>query len=307
MDSLVTAVITTYGRKPELLKRALESALNQTYKNIEVIVSDDNGLNTEIQKEVASFIESYSDRVKYIPLKKNSGACVARNAGLEVAKGEYIAFLDDDDEWVDCKIEEQVRCFNDNPNFGMVYCDDVNIYDDIGKQQVRKRNNPESQNFFDHLMWANFIGGTSIPMMKTELVRELGGFDPLMQSSQDYDMWIRVAKVAEIGYVPKTLVRYYSHRDERITNNPKKKISGTERLLEKNREYADSHPRIAHRGYWATIPYYIMDGRRGTAIRKWVKMTTKYPKFMKMNLKYFFIIFLPKKAVAERLARSTRM
>ena len=105
---LVTAVITTHKRTPELVERALKSILAQTYENIEVFVIDDSPEEYELRSAVKNMIESYAEKnVTYIAHDKCMGACAARNTGLEAAKGEFIGFLDDDDEWLPTKLEKQ--------------------------------------------------------------------------------------------------------------------------------------------------------------------------------------------------------
>ena len=110
--SLVTCAITTHKRKPEIVERAIKSILNQTHKNIEVFVIDDSPSDWEYRNDVKSMVEGYSSQnVTYIPHEKCMGACVARNTALENAKGEYIGFLDDDDEWNPTKIDKMIKAF----------------------------------------------------------------------------------------------------------------------------------------------------------------------------------------------------
>ena len=114
MNELVSAVIITYKRKPEIVKRALESVLSQTYRPLEIIVVDDSPCDYELRSQVRETVESFNEEICYIQHEKNCGACVARNTGLKRAHGKYIAFLDDDDEWVSDKIEKQIAAFNDD-------------------------------------------------------------------------------------------------------------------------------------------------------------------------------------------------
>ena len=107
---LVTAIITTHKREPEIVERALKSILAQTYKNIEIIVVDDSPESFESRKAVKDSVTRYTNQnVKYVQHDECKGACAARNTGLYMAKGEYVAFLDDDDEWLPEKIEKQSR------------------------------------------------------------------------------------------------------------------------------------------------------------------------------------------------------
>lgn len=104
---LVTAVITTHRRPPEIVERALKSVLGQTYQNIEVLVVDDSPEEFTMRSAVKSMVESYGDRnVTYIAHERCLGACAARNTGLEAARGEFIGYFDND-EWMPSKIEDQ--------------------------------------------------------------------------------------------------------------------------------------------------------------------------------------------------------
>ena len=125
---LVSAIITTHNRSPETVLRAVNSVLSQTYEKIELIVVDDSTSDYSQRQDVENSVREASDRVLYIKHPTSRGANAARNTGLAHAKGYYVAFLDDDDEWSLNKIEEQLKCFTDN-SFALVYCGMVIIDD----------------------------------------------------------------------------------------------------------------------------------------------------------------------------------
>ena len=151
------------------------------------------------------------------------GACVARNTGLQEARGEYIAYLDDDDEWLPEKLEKQLKIMG-KTGVALVYCGCLKINDET---RVYLKDSVSPQYYrgyiFDELIKKNFIESTSFPLLRTECLRKIGGFDPLMQSAQDYDVWLRIAKEYEVDYVKEPLVLYHIHPDERISTNPQKK------------------------------------------------------------------------------------
>ena len=121
MMSEVSAVITTYKRAPELLERAILSILAQTYPIKELIVVDDSPADYSLRASVAETVGKYADRgVRYIQHPANMGVSVARNTGASNCTGEFIAFLDDDDEWMPEKIEKQLKKASDN--VALVYC-----------------------------------------------------------------------------------------------------------------------------------------------------------------------------------------
>ena len=115
----VSVIIPTYNRA-HLIGRAIQSVLNQTYRDFEIIVVDDGSAdNTE--EVVKSF---YDKRIKYIKHKKNKGAAATRNTGIKAARGKYIAFQDSDDEWLPEKLEKQMKVFENAPaKVGVVYTD----------------------------------------------------------------------------------------------------------------------------------------------------------------------------------------
>lgn len=283
--SLVTAVITTHKREPKIVERALKSILNQTHKDLEIIVVDDSPVTYELRDAVKGMVESYADKgVKYIQHETCKGACAARNTGLSNAKGEFIGFLDDDDEWLPEKIEKQLTGFV-NENVALVYCGRETFYsksNTVTKQTVEFHKGK----VFDKLIFSNFIGSTSFPLLRKDFLNSINGFDVLMQSAQDYDVWLRLAEKYEINYVTDVLVRYYVHESEQISKSSKKRIAGLERLNEKNIEYLRKH----RKAYWfRTIklaPIYALDGNAKKAKKTWLKASKIKPFYIIENLRY---------------------
>ncbi|MBQ7745857.1 MAG: glycosyltransferase family 2 protein, partial [Spirochaetia bacterium] len=121
----VSVVITTYKR-PEKLGRAIKSVLDQSLKDWELIIVDDNSVDSPFRAETEAFMAGYlgDSRIRYIKHEKNSGAPAARNTGIKAAVGTYIALLDDDDEFESTKLEKQLALFksSDLENLGVVYC-----------------------------------------------------------------------------------------------------------------------------------------------------------------------------------------
>ena len=226
-NPLVSVVITTYNRPINILSRAIESVLNQTYKNIEVFLVNACPSNIDLKASIIEYITKLKD-IKYIELKQDSLANVARQEGLKNADGEYIAFLDDDDEWIKNKIEIQVNAFNE-ADVGLVYGPYIEIKGEE-KNIVKYANNEGI--VIKELLANNFIGGASMPLISTKILREVGGFDVRLPSSQDYDTWIRICEKSKVKYIDKPLVNYYISNDA-ITRNPKKRIDGWLMLEEK--------------------------------------------------------------------------
>ena len=287
---LITCAITTHKRKPEIVERALKSILSQTYKKIEVFVVDDSPPDWEYRNDVKYMVEGYSSQnVIYIPHEKCMGACVARNTALENSNGKYIGYLDDDDEWKSEKIEMLLNGFT-NENIALVYCDRLLYNDTTGETRVY---NPEIHTgmIYDKLIVKNFIGSTSYPLLKTDCLKEIGGFDPLMQSAQDYDVWLRLARKYEVAYIDAPLIVYHVHEGEQITKNPIKRISGLERICEKNIDYLSKN-RYA---YWVRIngilTHYVDAKMYKKAIMGWLMAVSKKPFEIKANINNLYNMF----------------
>lgn len=285
--ALVSAVITTHKREPKIVERALKSILNQTYKDIEVIVVDDSPASYEHRCEVEMMVERYSSKgVIYISHETCQGACVARNTGLYNSKGEFIAYLDDDDEWKPEKIERQIEKFN-KESVALVYCGAESIFESENKT-VKWNQLFLSGMIYSELLKENFIGSTSFPLIRKQALVAVGGFDKEMQSAQDYDVWLRLTQKYEVDFVEDSLVVYHVHEGEQITKNVKKKISGLERIILKNKELIHKNRKLFWIGYSCLIPFYVKDGQKKKAFKIWFRCCLKCPWKIKGNLKCLY-------------------
>ena len=254
MQKKVSAIITTYKRPPEILGRAANSVLRQTYKNIELIIVDDSPDTYELRDDVRSLAESLEGNVKYIQHEVNMGACAARNTGINNSTGEFVAFLDDDDEWLDIKIEKMMEKMNSSQT-GLVYCGYLIINE--SNNSVREYQCRKIRGYlYDELMHRNFIGSTSFPLIRRECFNKVGMFDVKQLALQDYELWVRIAKEYELDYVDMPLVKFYEHNSVRITTNPKNGIQGNERFNRINKDYLKKHPKVnSYRQLRLVIPY----------------------------------------------------
>ena len=200
MSALVTAVIPTYNR-PDLLKKAVLSIERQTYDNLEIIIVDNGILPEEKYSEVLQL----GNNIKYVKISEH-GANYARNRGIIEANGEYVAFLDDDDEWMPTKVEESMKLFDEDKNIGLVFTDKEIIYEEEGISYYSHSH--FGGNAAREILLTNFIGSTSCVMVKASLLKE-NMFDVSMPADQDYDLWIRLCKLCKIGRVNKPLLKYY--------------------------------------------------------------------------------------------------
>jgi len=287
---MVSAVVTTHKRNPEILERAIKSIISQSYKDIEIIVIDDSPEDYPLRDAVKNMVSKYEEHnIKYIQHDTPKGACAARNSGIEIAQGEYVGFLDDDDEWSPRKIEKQLQGF-DNENVALVYGVYELLYENTGKV-ICKKSKCLSGNIFDELMTENFIGSTSFPLIRKSALVDLNGFDVLMQSAQDYDMWLRLAQKYKVKFVDESMGIYHLHEGETITANLTKKLNGLERIVEKNIEYLRANKSAYWYRHTGMVYYYAKDRKLGKALKVWFKAVVRRPSKASLNFKNLINIF----------------
>lgn len=295
---MVTVVITTYKRKLDIVERAIRSVVAQTYRDWELIVVDDSPEDYEYRLEIKKMVNRYANdyQVVYHANPKSSGACFSRNVGLEMARGEFIAYLDDDDEWVPSKLERQTEAMNSaDGHVALVYCPYYSIDEETGQKKAVKKPMRSGMLYEYLLEVGNIFGGMSMPLMRTACVKDVGGFDILMQSAQDIDLWLRLAKKYPVIYLDEPLVNYYIHGGDQISTNPYKRIAGLTRLNEKNRDYLETHKKVKWKREMGLIEFYVQAGERKEALKIWANTFRLCPARMKENLKELARIMINKK------------
>lgn len=187
---MISIIIPTYAR-PTNLVRAIKSAVNQTYKNIEIIVVDDNGLGTPQQKATELLLKNYIDNnvIKYIKHDINKNGSAARNTGFAQSKGEYIAYLDDDDEFLPTKLQCQLTVLQTlDKTWGGCYCNTTLIDKDGNKTVYPCQKSGDLT--VDMLLEKAFFN-TSTLLLRRDVIEELHGFDESYQRHQDWEFLIR--------------------------------------------------------------------------------------------------------------------
>jgi|TARA_B100002003_G_scaffold225147_1_gene230982 glycosyltransferase involved in cell wall biosynthesis len=212
-DSLVSVIIPTRNRS-EYLRRAISSVIDQTYSNLECIVVDDNSSDNTYQ-----IVKSIHDeRIVFFQHNKNRGASAARNTGIKNSRGEFIAFLDDDDEWIDKKLEKQVPLLKKlSSSFGMVYCW-MDYYDNKGN--IIHKHHPTLNGYvFNKVLDTQRLGGCPTLLVRREVFDELQGFDESLPRGNDGDFIRRVCRKYDVEFVPEVLVKVYTaHGFSRISD-----------------------------------------------------------------------------------------
>lgn len=209
------------------MRRAIQSSLKQSYDNIEVIVVDDHS-DTKLEDFKTEF-----PSVRFFRNSENLGGCYSRNRGIKEAAGEYINFLDDDDELFPDKISRQVEIFqtSTDPELGMVTCHSIDRRS--GREKVVK--NAVEGDIYKDLLAKYLVAGTETMLFKASVLKEVGGFDEKLKSSQEYDLFIRASENFNITFVDDILTRRNRSVDQ-ISLNFDKKIHGAKRLFRKHDE-----------------------------------------------------------------------
>jgi len=207
---LVSVIIPTYGRS-ELLDRAIDSVLAQTYDNIEIIVVDDNNSNSEHRKHTENVLQKYlqNGQAVYLKHEKNVGGSAARNTGIKASKGEYVALLDDDDEWFPEKIEKQISYFEIlGDNIGVIYCSYILKEFDGDKEYIRS----EKGDLTKELLMLQFDPGASSTLVfRKSVLKDIDYFDESFERNQDLEILIRLCRNYLIDVCPDVLLRINGH------------------------------------------------------------------------------------------------
>lgn len=228
----ISVIIPTYKR-PSNISEAVRNALSQNYQNFEIIIVDDNGLGTEFQKKtyasLKELLRNYHN-VRYVCLETNSGACKARNKGIEEAQGEYIAFLDDDDYWHPHFLSEMISTLKKEAS-EVVYANFFRM-DEHGIYYNRK------EEYFSGNVRKKLLKGwcpatTSLFCIKKNLIVNNAGFDDKLRNLEEYDLWIRLSSVTNFSFCEKRLVIKSESQHEQLTNNYDSRIQAWKELKNK--------------------------------------------------------------------------
>lgn len=272
---MVSVIIPSYNRENTIV-RAVNSVLNQTYKDIEVIVVDDCSKDRTL--ELLSSIKD--ERLKFFKLEKNSGACVARNFGIEKANGEFIAFQDSDDEWLPEKLEKQMKVFESNSDVDLVFCQFTKII----KENTSVFPPLESGIITREILLEKSYISTQTLIGRKECFNTIK-FDPQMPRLQDHDLVIRLSKEYRFYFVNEPLVNMYV-QDDSISQNIKKLIDAEYLLLTKYSEEVASFPEFKY--YNLTI-FAVMKRRNKMKAGIEYKALYKMKPSVKRLLKYIYV------------------
>ncbi len=204
---LVSVIIPTYNRR-ELLKRAIQSVLNQTFSKYSLTIIDD-GSTDQTDKILKEF---KGNKIHYFR-QEHKGVSAARNLGIKEARGEFIAFLDSDDAWHPKKLEVQLEFFRKHPEAMIAQTEEEWIRD--GRPlKPQKKHKQHSGNIYRECLPLCIVSPSAV-MMRREIFETVGPFDERLPACEDYDMWLRIAARYPIYLIEgKLTIKYGGHPDQ---------------------------------------------------------------------------------------------
>lgn len=286
MSFQVTTVITTYRRRPEIVRRALNSIVNQTYNSLEIIVVNDAPEEHKLVEELRELCSELNTKknIKYVVMEKNSGACAARNKAIELACGDCIAFLDDDDEWLPKKIELQVKELEDNPKCALVYCNSILYFEGKEKKEKMFSDMMPMGYIYKNLMAENIIGSCSYPLFRMSCLREIGGFREDMPALQDWELYLRLLQYHEARYVHEPLAVYHFYEGERISGNTSKRTEAYEKIRIELQDDLEKERKTASDFFIKGCYFYSLNNEPFKAVQYYYKSVINNPLRFKRNI-----------------------
>lgn len=290
-NPLISVIIPTYKREPNMISRSIKSVLKQSYTNLEIIIVDDSPSDFEGREHVENYIKSIDDdRIRLVKHEKNQGANIARNTGIKHSNGELCAFLDDDDEWhfdkLNLQLEEMIKSDAD-----LVYCKAllINLNNNTYSKMpsVLKKGNIRSE-----LLYRNIVGSNSFVLVSKKALDDVNYYDESMEALQDWDLFMRISEKYRISYVDDYLVYYFVHEGERISTNQSKQLNGWKVMMQKNQQLLENNSDLNNAWNIKLIPVFIRNQKYGKAFQQFFKVfiysPIKFISYMVGTLKYMY-------------------
>jgi len=249
----VTVIIPSYNRA-HVVKRAIKSVLAQTYQHFEIIIVDDGSTDNtaEVVKSIAD------DRVKYIRHDVNKGTpAAARNTGIREASGEFVGFVDSDDEWLPGKLEKQIEKFlSSAPGVGVVYGGYAVLDEKTGR--VMGEVHPKKRgHIFEEVLKLLIPATPLVHLVKRECFDRVGLFDEDLRFAEDFDMWLRIAEQYEFDFVDEVVAVYHVSQTQ-ITSDRVRASDGFLKFMAKHQQTLSKYPdALAHQLKYAGQCYLV--------------------------------------------------
>jgi len=267
MKPIISVILPTYNGE-KFIARAINSVLNQTFKDFELIIVDDG--STDNTAQVIKEFQKKDNRIKYI-WQKNSGAPARpRNTGIKHAQGEYIAFLDHDDEWLPEKLKKQLTKFR-NSECGLVGCS-ANIIDEKHKKKRIYSVPPFLEINSSKILEGSVPCSCSSMVVRRDVFRNIGLFDESFKSGDDWDLWIRASRKYRFLFVQTPLFNYYIHGNNvTILRGKIKYLQEVEKVVDKHRDIYLKYPKSFSKKLRKLGTAYIIEGHLKTGRNRLMK------------------------------------
>ncbi|MBI5591983.1 MAG: glycosyltransferase [Deltaproteobacteria bacterium] len=211
LNPYASVIIPTYNRC-WILKEAIDSVLSQRFSDFEIIVVDDGSTDA-----TNALLSTYGDQVTTI-YQKNKGVSAARNAGISIARGDYIAFLDSDDMWLAEKLSCQHGFFQSHPEAFICQTDEIWIRNGVRVNPKNRHKKPSGMIFVPSLQLC--LVSPSAVMIKKSLFNAVGVFNESFLACEDYDLWLRIGLQYPIYLIDRQLVVKRGGHDDQLSRNP---------------------------------------------------------------------------------------
>ena len=293
----VSVIIPTYNRAL-LLQKAIQSVLDQTFQDFEIIVVNNYSIDNTIE-----VVRSFNDkRIKIINIRNEGIIARSRNRGLKESQGNYIAFLDSDDLWLPEKLEKQVELLDSNKELGLVYSDSyiIDEEDNFEKNTYSQNFKPFRGNVLNELLYNNFIPLLTA-IIRKEVLNKVGVFNPKYKIAQDHDLFLRIAEYYPVDFIEQSLAKYRVH-DENFSRNIEILINENFQIikywLNKSKNKNFSRGRIKRKKidlYYSLLVYYFINHENRKAIRESINLIKLFPYSLRLvpkvvvSLGYFLL------------------
>lgn len=300
---MVTIIIPTYKRA-QYINRAIQSILDQTYNEVQIIVVDDNDPNTEYRKLLEKEMGKYKDnnKVMYIKHEKNKNGAAARNTGIKYAKGEYITFLDDDDYFLPERLEIMIKELEEHKDFDCAYSSNIITK---GKKIIGSNEAIKSGNLKRDLLLGIFSFGSGSNMFfRAGAIKNINGFDESFERHQDIETMVRYLDKGKILAVNKYLL--VKTQDDR-NNEPtiKKYINIKENyfkafnkdIMELSQEDKNSF----YKTNYLQLALCALNQRENQEYKKFIKKANNYQRLSINDNIYIFLLKINKFIKIEKI------
>lgn len=228
MAPFFSVVIPTFNRA-DFLREAVQSVLDQTFGDYEVIVIDDGSTD-----HTSKVLDGFSDeRIVIVDNDRGSGGAGTRNTGIFRAKGQWVAFLDDDDIWFAEKLQKQYETLQAaSPDIGMIYTGHLRFRQTVKETYLEFKPTLHGDIFAD-LLYKNSMAGFYSVVIRRDILLSLGGLDERFPAQQDHDLYVRVARDYKVACLPEPLVYVRFSDTGRITTNFSRRLTSSKLFLDK--------------------------------------------------------------------------